>query len=220
MAQIDAVNARERPALRDRIEQVRLGMWLDSHLYFNDLWTWFHYNRHMTIYSPALATYNWGPRSVLPDYDYEVDLNEVRSLRHYPAEDSPPFRAEMAQSRRFLDHFTPTRDGIKLDEAFLADADRAVRDYPVTDYAASTLITIIGDSPFYLDRLAPGERERLAYRRAREIAILEKNGYRTVTLDHVLAEDFGDRPHLNTLGGDKLADKVAARIKSLGEKDK
>jgi hypothetical protein len=215
MEQIDKGNARDTPADRARTEQVRLGMWVDSYLYFNDLWTWFHYNHHMTIFSPALASYNWGPRKVLPDYDYEADLNEARKLKQYPAEDSSSFKSELAVVRRFLKNMVLPPEGPKLGDDFVAMAESAVRDYAMTDYAGKILITIVPDSPYYLDRLPPGEREIRAYRSGWEMATFEKYGYRTVMLDNVLAEDFADRPHLNTFGGNKLAAKVAERIKSL-----
>ena len=87
------------------------------------------------------------------------------------------------------------------------------------DLKARTLIMLSRNSPLYLDQLSPSERSRdnQAYRDA--IGLWQKAGYQAAeygTGYDVL--DFGDRTHLTSAGGQKLARTVADLVRSLAEK--
>lgn len=216
ISQIRENTAKQDSIKQSRIEQVRLGMWLDSLLYFNDLWTYVHYNYAMTIYNPSLGTLNWGPRKLGSDYDYEVSMDEVRKLRNFPPVDSASFKSEFAIVRSFHDkNFKKTPSGSVLNEESISQADSALRDFPITDFSRKVIITQIQEAPYYLDKMSSEEKRDFVFLRERQAAIWEKYGYGVVRLDNVTQYDYGDRPHLNTFGGYKLAENVAAKIKKI-----
>jgi hypothetical protein len=65
--QIEKENFQGDFSAREKFEQIRLGMWLDSLLFFNELWNYVHLNKIMTVYDPLLGQYNWGPLKRIPD---------------------------------------------------------------------------------------------------------------------------------------------------------
>lgn len=201
---------------RQRGEQIRLGMWLDSYLYFNDLWTYFHYRYFMPVYSAQNAGYQFGPHRALRDYDYAVDLPTIRQMRNFPREGSPQFERENGNVRAFLyGWFDRTATGMRIKARRLADAAEWIADIPTTDFPGKILILEIPQAPYYLGRLTADERSAYAALADRQADVWKRNGYNVLQVTDLVQDDYADRVHINALGGDKLAAEVASRLRGL-----
>lgn len=221
ISRINETHFRADSKTKARIEQLKIGMWLDSLLYFNDLWSFVHYTIGQTIYDPLAGPYNWKPRRNGADYDYEVNEEQVRTLQHYPAPDSPQFAGEFNVVRSFRGPYFETMSGKQLiSEKVMMDTDRFIHNYPLTDVAGQIVIAIIPESSYYRMRLPENDQRDYVELRKRFAKTWEHNGYNTVVMDELGPEDYGDRVHIDTFGGWKLAEKVSETIRALAEKPK
>lgn len=204
------------PTNREKFEQMRLGMWLDSYLYFADLWGYIHFNKISTVYDPLIVPYNWGPLNKFADLDYEIDVEKIKSLNHYPKINSEAFNSEfdIVKSNSYK-YYQKQDNEWTLNEKDLQKASKNLSKYPLTNLANKILIVSITESPYYLDHLTAEEIKRYKNIRVEELKVWRENGYHTFSETNLKAEDYGDRPHLNTLGGNKLALDIAVQVKNI-----
>jgi len=189
--------------------------WLDRGLRFRDTWNWFNYRFFFTIPDPLTPS---GPQSTLARgafKDLEGDFDAVPLHERFKAVSR---EAEMAIVRGFSSTHVEAVPGqgwiVKAQSRaeFVEAAKAAVPD----DLKARTLIMLSRNCPYYLDQLSPEERQRedFAYREA--VAAWRALGYRARDYGSDYAPaDFGDRTHLASSGGRKLARTVAAEINSM-----
>ena len=220
VAEIKAYHHKHQKEEADKIEQTILGMWLDQFFYYNDLWSSVHYNIVETVYDPLARPHNWRPRKTYAfrDYDYEIDSVEIKTLQHYPEIGSEVFQRELQIVNAFRNRgYQQQGDKYIPNEKAYATIHQKLAAFPLTAIADKIIFLNIPESPFYVNRLPDGEIGKSDYYEflKRYEAIWEQNGYHSVAVFDLKAEDFGDRPHLNTLGGRKLARKVATKILSL-----
>ena len=84
----------------------------------------------------------------------------------------------------------------------------------IPELRSHTLLLLDGSCPYYLDRLAPTERDRNCAIYASCADIWQSQGIRcVVTGTGFAAEDYTDRAHLSSIGGQKLAVLVANQIR-------
>lgn len=201
---------------KERAEQIRIGMWLDSFLYFNDLWSFVHYTKKLTIYDPLLGPWNWGPLYPITDYDYEIDEEKIRSLQHYPKPDTPQYKSEFGIARSYSELYFDKKSGQHIfDEDKLISANEAIKNQPLTDMAGHILIVSIPESPYYTQKMNKEEQADYIEVRKKLIGVWQQNGYPAFFMDGYGPEDYGDRSHINTFGGWKLAEKVAEKIQAI-----
>lgn len=199
-----------------RIEQMKIGMWLDSFLYFNDLWTFVHYTMGQTIYSKNSGPYNWKPQGSIPDYDWRFDEAEIRTLKHYPAPDSPQFEVTLNMVRGHAPRYFKTLpEGRFLIEELIIQNETLIKEYPLTDVAEKIIITQDIHSPYYISRLSEAEQLEYAELTKRIEETWMHNGYHVISMDGMGPEDYADMMHPNVLGGWKYAEKVSAKILSM-----
>lgn len=208
---IENPNRLEKAILRNK--QVRLGMRLDSYFYFNDFWTYIHYAFIQSVYDP-LSGPNWSmPRRSHVDYDYEIDEQQIKTLSHYPQPGSGLFESEFAVVSAFRSRgFKKTSSGYAVDEEGMKRLDLLLKDYPLTRVSNNIIIPIIGESPFYVNKLSEIDQRDYYHMWQRMSDLWINHGYRAFIVTGLGPDDYGDRPHLNTLGGWKLADQVADQI--------
>jgi hypothetical protein len=200
----------------ERAEQIRIGMWLDSFLYFNDLWSYVHYTKKLTIYDPLLGPWNWGPLYPITDYDYEIDEVKIRSLQHYPKTDSPQFKSEFEIVRSYSKQYIDIKSGSHMfNERNLISANEAIKKQPLTDIAGHILVVSIPESPYYTQKMTKDEQVDYIAVRKEIVELWRQNGYPAFFMEGFGPEDYGDRPHINTFGGWKLAEKVAEKVKEI-----
>jgi hypothetical protein len=217
--QINQINLKYPPKDRDRIEQLKLGMWLDSLLYFNDLWSYVDYKYMQTIYNPMHGIYQWKPRFLLPDYDYEVDIQRYKLLKDYPALDSEKFKGDFLVVRGFRDaYFYEENQKFELKKSYLYGVDEQIKSYPLTKISNKIILVFIPESPYYTSRMSKDEQKDYIKWHKKRIELWGSYGYQTLDLGGMLAEDYGDRVHLNPLGGEKLAKSSARLIEEITHK--
>jgi hypothetical protein len=199
---------------RTEFQETRARALLDSGCYFDDLWTSVAYSRAGTVWTPLLADSWYRPRRRQADPEPPALPPE----RRYPPEHEGP-ATEIV--RGWLTHNGCRRGpgGRWVDDpaspvwAGLRASACACFPQP---YRARTLMVVTTESPHYVGRLTPDERE-LYYALSRLTAEkLEGAGFAALDMgDGFTVEDFSDRCHLAAAGGAKLADKVADRVRRL-----
>jgi lysophospholipase L1-like esterase len=204
----------DRPTHRERLER-RLGAQADAWLHFRDYWNWWSSTKFFTFGTPFQpdAKLAFKPRNYFSDEenDYEGTPFDQRFYPAAVANDTIIARAYSAVG------YTKNASGNwelipSVYEGFRKVAQRAFPD-PVKP---RTLILISRNSPFYTRQLAPDlqARDELAIRDT--IAGWESLGYSSMDYGRDFTpEDFGDRTHLTSTGGGKLAEAVAPKVQSL-----
>jgi hypothetical protein len=200
---------------QERLEQVKIGEWLDSVFYFNELWTYFHYNFISAFYGSRFSgSYQWAPRRTWPENDAEVNYDDLHKLKQYSqAVNSLEFQKTLEKYQNIHNsYFNFTSDGFKLSESYIARFEEGIKNSFLTGMRQNVLLAYIGISPYYSDHFTKQEQVALEALYTRKAAVVKKYGY-DVVRPQFGAEDFIDPLHLNTLGGFKLAQVIADSIK-------
>ncbi len=206
------------PAFHTARFERRLGAQIDSALHYRDFWNWWSATKFFTFATPFQPNPKlaYKPRGYFKDEenDYDGTPFEQRFTPATVANDTVIARAYSANG------YTKNPAG----QWQLADAARdqflrfAANAFP-DPLKPRTLILISRNSPFYTRQLGPDiqTRDEVAIRDT--ITGFEKLGYAALdTGNHYENEDFGDRTHLTSAGGAKLAATVAPKIEALATK--
>ncbi|MEI6108415.1 MAG: hypothetical protein WCR49_15590 [Opitutae bacterium] len=194
--------------------ELRGAGWLDAVLRYRDLWNWVGYQYFFTIqnpHTPDLPQALWA-RKKFPDR--ETDFESFPYAQRYRPEYA---EAEMKIVRGFTQLFYE-KNGAgqwQLKPEVQAEFMRVARGAVPDDLKPRTLIMLSRNSPYYVKKLQPDEmhREDLAYRDA--VAAWREAGYAAAEYGHDFEEkDYGDRTHLTTSGGRKLAAIIAQETQS------
>jgi hypothetical protein len=199
-------------------KDLQLGAKLDRWLYFHNFWNWISYNKHFTFATDRLphAPEAFWPRSRFEDRENDFDSMPFES-RFTPQ----VVAADLNIARQFTASFyhqnedkswTLNKDALKV---FLRTSREAFPD----QVKPRTLLLIGRNDPYYTRQLEPdiGARDDLAIREA--ISALESLGYGALEYgrDFEVA-DYGDRVHLTSSGGVKLAATVAPKVQDMARK--
>jgi hypothetical protein len=195
-------------------EEARVRGFLDSWLYFSDLWNTVGYTRVFTSWSPLVAPYAslTTPRKALRD-PLQLYLAHMRY--------STPTRERGAAAISFWTalNCSASADGtawFSNASVALPTARAAARAVLPEDLRRRTILVMLSFSPYYLDAVSAFERE--CYN-----AMLSaySETYTTVgfTVVRVRADwssdDYDDLVHLSPSGGAKLADELAPVIRTM-----
>ena len=191
---------------------------LDSWLYFHNLWNWWSYTHHFTFATPMMPHdpgAHW-PRDRFADAENDFDSTPFES-RFTPQ----VVAADLDLTRRATETFYTENADKSWTRSRLAFRNfiLGARDEFPDPLKPRTLILIGRNSPYYTVQLEPRIRARdeLAIRDTR--AGMERLGYETMDYGgDFSAEDYGDRSHLTSSGGAKLAAAVAPKIREIAEK--
>jgi hypothetical protein len=200
----------------------RFDLWaldsLDRALRFRDLWNWVGYKYIFTIqnpYTPHFPAAIW-PRDRFPDR--EDDFEDVPFSKRFRPEIQA---AEMEIVRGFSSvyYFRTHAGDWRLRPIYSLNFNRMVEGAFPDDLRARTLIMLSRNSPLYLRQLTPDEmlREDDAYRdciHAWRAAGYEADDYGRDYED----TDFGDRTHLTSTGGLRLAAQVSSQVQRIAGK--
>jgi hypothetical protein len=205
------LDARDRRARLEIIGRV----WLDRCLHFRDFWNYVTMDWICTIpsaYQPALPEVHW-PRQRFADTEpdfadiplasrFRRDLvdTELRIIRGATA----PFYQRAGDGRW------------QLAEWKRKDVDTYICAVMPELLRRRTLIVVSKNSPYYVDQLATGERERDEQGYRDTLEIWRGVGYHAATYPSDFnAADYGDRTHLTVTGGRKLAGMVADDVQTI-----
>ncbi len=204
-------NARDHRARLEIIGRV----WLDRWLHFRDVWNYVTMEWICTIpsaYQPALPQVHW-PRKRFADT--EPDFADIpRASRFRRDLVDTELRIIRGSTEAF---YQRSGDGRwQLAEWKRKDVDTFIRMAMPEALRRRTLIVVSQNSPYYVDKLAPGERERDDQGYRDTLEIWRGAGYHAATYPNDFnAADYGDRTHLTVAGGRKLAAMVADNIRAM-----
>jgi len=177
-----------------------LGSILDAALNFNDLWNFIGYEFANSNWNRFLNSTSFKPRSSFQEISPTVE--QFASMRYSYDVDSilQQIRAETTPEDRHWDRM------IQVTEQMVPPDLRAV-----------TLATIDLVSPYYLNRLAPTERNAFMARAYEQMQRLQKLGINRVVMaaKDFTEDDYFDRVHLVVSGGQKLATILAPTIRQM-----
>jgi hypothetical protein len=178
-----------------------LGSLFDAYLNFNDLWNFVGYEYANSNWNQRLVEHSFEPRASLADPEL---MPEQYAIHRYRDDMNLVMRQVKAQI------WSPTdprwRHRMGMTQQMTPPQLRAV-----------TLAIIDLNSPYYVDRLDPLEREAFfatAYDHARR---LREIGFRRAEIPAIdlTTEDYTDPLHVSVSGGQKLAAKIAPIIRTM-----
>jgi len=206
------------PAFHTARFERRLGAQIDAALHYRDFWNWWSATKFFTFATPYQPDPKLAYRARAKFADQETDYDTLPFDQRF----SPSVIAnDTIISRAY------SANGYAKNAAGawqLADAARdqflrlAANAFP-DSLKPRTLMLISRNSPFYTRQFDPDlqARDEVAIRDT--ITGFEKLGYAALdTGNHYAIADFGDRTHLTSAGGAKLAATVAPKIAALAAK--
>lgn len=204
---------------RHILQESAVSTWMDSALHYRDLWNRVCFQDFCTVpsnlgdYIPAMLT----PRREFKDDEPDA-YDPAFMSKKYPASVLP---TEMGIVRSVTSQFYRRgRDGVwRLSWAKHRELARNYAEVFPKDLIARTLILVSRSSPYYRLRLDADEqvREDLGYHDA--VLLWQGAGYPAVEFGRDFTDDdFGDRIHLSTTGGRKLAELVAPQVTAIAAK--
>jgi hypothetical protein len=204
----------EFPAAREQA----LGARFDARLRFRDFWNWWSLTRGFTFPTAMAPTFKfaYAPRNEFPDQepDYELTPTMDRFLNKFVDVEmeitrnstSPYYEKDEAGNWRTIGHAMA-----RFDEY----ASTAFHD----SLKPRTLIIVSANAPFYVRRLTPDEKKRDELAPIDTVTRWKALGYSALYYGPSFGDaDFGDRTHLTSAGGRKLAALVAPEVRQLAEK--
>ena len=206
------------PAFSTARFERRLGAQIDSVLHYRDFWNWWSATKFFTFATPYQPDPGLAFRARAKFTDQETDYDTLPFDQRFSpsaiANDTIIARAYSANGyAKNAAGEWQLADNAR--EKFLRFAANAFPD----SLKPRTLMLISRNSPFYTQKFEPELRARDDIAVRDTIAGFEKLGYAALdTGNHYAIEDFGDRTHLTSAGGAKLAATVAPKIEALAAK--
>jgi hypothetical protein len=200
----------------DKIIDLCRGRRLDSLLYYQDLWTtctlkWFN-----TTWCHLLTERVTAPHLVYGDVEGQVrferpaksaeNLRIIRGL--------PKWLGELVFGKRALPPLGQ-RQKLRPNPASSPLVRRFERCFPAAT-RQRTLILATGESPEYIDELEPAVKAEYFSVRGKAVEVLEAAGFGALDVGlGCFLQDYVDFFHLSEQGGDKLADRVAPKVRAM-----
>lgn len=203
---------------RNQVLETKVSMRLDALLYFRTFWNWWSYNKFMTSPTPMMPKLPEAFRPRKSFADAENDYEEIPVSSRFRPES---LAAEMRiTSNSTSEYYTKSADGKWVAVQTAHDGFlKSLRDGFPDPLKKRTLMLIGRSNPYYTKRLADDIRERdnLAYRDT--VAGWNSTGYSALEYGQAFnISDYGDRTHLTSTGGRKLAETVAPAVRELASK--
>ncbi|MEI8088742.1 MAG: hypothetical protein WCG63_04020 [Opitutaceae bacterium] len=203
------------PAYKAARFERRLGAQADAVLHFRDFWNWWSATKFFTFATPYQPDPNLAYRARAKFKDEETDYDTLPFDQRF----SPSVIANDTLITRAYSANGYSKNA--QDQWQLADASReqflryAANAFP-DQLKPRTLILISRNSPYYTRQLEKDLQNRDETAIKDTIAGFEKFGYAALSYGQDFSpEDFGDRTHLTTAGGAKLAETTAPKIQAL-----
>ncbi|HKV42881.1 MAG TPA: hypothetical protein VJX67_27030 [Blastocatellia bacterium] len=207
---------REIESIKDsKYSELRLGERLDSALYFNDLWNTVAYRRVMTVWNFLVAGSFSRPRRAYPDA--EADGGSVPVAQRYAVHDNA---AEMKIVRSRFEFLFRADNRGRLQADFRSPTwrsfSRAIRQGVPPIMREHSLMVVLPESPYYLQRLTPDEQDAYAQTSRLTVRELQAAGFHAATpLGIFDPADYNDRTHMVARGGQRLAAFVGRIVRAM-----
>jgi len=203
---------------REHAHEEKLGAQLDAWLHFRDYWNEWSYKRFFTFPTTMSPTYPLAYASRGSFDDEETDYNSFPfDVRFNPKTVEADLAITKATSEPFYvkDEKGNWQPIASAHQGFLKTLQGA---FPAP-LKKRTLILVGRNSSFYTEKLDQAIRARddLAYQAT--VDGWTAAGYESMEYGKTfLPSDYGDRSHLTSEGGEKLATVVAPKVKAIAEK--
>lgn len=208
----------EKNLNRREFREQDLNARLDAYLYFHDFWNHWSYTRFFTFpttLAPDSPQSHW-PRNRFPDAENDY-LSTPFEIRFSPETVKVDSHLTAIASEPY---YSKTSDGkwapIPAAHAYF---NTTIRQAFPESLRSRTLMLVGRNSSFYTRKLDPAiqQRDDIAYHDC--VADWISAGYQSIEYGRDFEpEDYGDRSHLTTTGGNKLAAVVAPEIKAIARK--
>ena len=191
---------------------------LDGLFHFQDGWNYLAYKKFGTVWGHyAPGEIGLKPRELLPEPvgDFLAEPTSRRFSGYYDAGDLAIIRGRNAWA------FEPVANGSKLAANALAwgEFGRNIDEMFPRALRKRTLIMISRDCPYFTEKLSPEEREQDDLACALTVRKWREYGYESMDYGRDFSiEDYGDRVHLTSLGGEKLAKLIAVKVRDMSER--
>jgi hypothetical protein len=192
--------------------ELRRQMGVDRYTYSRDLWGRLAYTHLGTVWAPVLGAAVWGGRKQpfwAPRQRCELPEVPVLPQERYPAARDLP-SAEVVRSWSTVAPLFVGGASAPVSVGLRACFPAACR--------RRTLLVVLPDSPYYVNRLTPAERAN--YREVLRLIAwsLGEAGFATLEAGRDFGvEDFIDRCHLSEEGGRRLAAEVAPKLRQMAQ---
>jgi hypothetical protein len=186
--------------------EIHVGSWLDSLLYFKDLWSHIGYNYFFTIWNIHTAATPFAPRASYVD---ATDPN-IKNIQVRQAADIAAINLSVERMSHLIGSIRIERD---------SGWQQLRRTYTTAfsdEWRPRILLVMLRINPDYLSRMS--EADRITYD---SITIEQGNtlrslGYRTIDVGaDWVADDFMDIGHLSARGGSKLSEAITQEVNAL-----
>lgn len=201
-----------------RSRELNLSARLDAWLYFRETWNWWSCTYFFTFPGPLTTNPERAFRPRNHFSDQENDFETIPTSRRFRPE---VHAIEMNITKNLSAmYYLPGPDGRWEKNAFeFSQFQKIARETFPDALKARTLVVLSRNNPYYTRQMSPVEQERdeLAYRDS--LDVWHSLGYAAADYgNNFQPDDFGDRTHLTTRGGRKLAEQLAPEIRSLAIK--
>jgi hypothetical protein len=207
----------EPPAIKEETEEAKIGSYLDSLFYFQDLWTTVAYKMFFTVWTKHTAQSFMMPRKEYPDQDDPPLPVELRM-------GATDFQTEKTEITRLFPYiFTHNTAGDKLEisRQYIIYLKRMISDTVPEQLRSQMLIVQVRTNPEVSKKVLRANEQNGLYEASqlsetifKEVGIeatFEGKGYRL--------EDYLDGRHLSASGGEKLSAALAKKIIELNRKN-
>ncbi len=210
---------RLRPDTIEDLPEQKVRGALDSVLAFGDVWNRVTFETLNTIWSRerTQGLESFAPRKIYPDN--EPDYLAFPDSDRFPT--GARFEAELGFARDVsVRAFTAGKnDGWEPYQPAWDQLAETIRSSMPSSLRARTLIVLTRNSPYYLAKLTPAEQTRddLAY--TLSVQVWQHAGYEAFDCGRgYTVDDYGDRIHLSSTGGEKLAQQIAGEVRRIAAK--
>jgi hypothetical protein len=198
------------------LTELKIRMWLNHIFNFQEIWNYLSWNNFGTVW----GRYPNGDiflesRKTRPDPDADF-LAQPAFARFPHSRDAAELIIVRAWARAILD---PQRDAAgnwRIKAGRREEFMQKIKGAFPQEAMRRTLIVVSRDCPYYVQKLSTDDQERNDLACLTTVRWWQEAGYQSIDYGRDFTiDDYGDRVHLTSLGGAKLAEIVAPKVRAM-----
>ncbi len=192
-----------------------LGARLDAWLRFRDFWNWWAVTRAFTFPTPMLPSFRLAYQARNKFSDHEPDY-EATPFRDRLLLQNVELETQITRNTTSPYYEKDATGNWQTIGIAMTQFDNFAKDAFPAPLKTRTLIVVADNCPFYVNRLTADEKQRDTLAIRDTVARWKTHGYDAIDYGPGFVEtDYGDRTHLTSTGGRKLAARLAPEIDQL-----